>query len=42
MKLDVKKNIKYNNYSGLPFKIQFLKDIKEGHSVLRLLNSLTH
>ena len=37
MKLDITKtNIKYNNYSGLPFEIQFLKDIKEGHSCLRL------
>ena len=27
MKLDITKtNIKYNNYSGLPFEIQFLKD----------------
>ena len=35
MKLDITKtNIKYNNYSGLPFEIQFLKDIKEGHSCL--------
>ena len=43
MKLDITKtNIKYNNYSGLPFEIQFLKDIKEGHSCLRLLNPLTH
>ena len=42
MKLDITKtNIKYNNYSGLPFEIQFLKDIKEGHSCLRLLNPLT-
>ena len=33
MKLDITKtNIKYNNYSGLPFEIQFLKAIKEGHS----------
>ena len=33
MKLDIKKtNIKYNNYLGLPFEIQFLKAIKEGHS----------
>ena len=33
MKLDIAKtNIKYNNYSGLPFEIQFLKAIKEGHS----------
>ena len=33
MKLDITKtNIKYNNYSGLPFEIQFLKDIMEGHS----------
>ena len=40
MKLDITKtNIRYNNYSGLPFEIQFLKDIKEGHSCLRLLNS---
>ena len=37
MKLDITKtNIKYNNCSGLPFEIQFLKDIKEGHSCLRL------
>ena len=43
MKLDITKtNIKYNNYSGLPFEIQFLKDIKEGHSCWRLLNPLTH
>ena len=43
MKLDrTKTNIKYNNYSGLPFEIQFLKAIKEGHSCLRLLNLLTH
>ena len=43
MKLDITKtNIKYNNYSGLPFEIQFLKAIKEGHSCLRLLNPLTH
>ena len=29
MKLDIKKtNIKYNNYSGLPFEIQPLKAIK--------------
>ena len=29
MKLDVKKtNIKYNNYSGLPFEMQLLKAIK--------------
>ena len=35
MKLDVTKtNIKYNNYSGLPFEVQFLKAIKEGHSCL--------
>ena len=41
MKLDITKtNIKYNNYSGLPFEIQFLKDIKEGHSCLRILNTL--
>ena len=41
MKLDITKtNIKYNNYSGLPFEIQFLKDIKEGHSCLRLLSPL--
>ena len=31
-----KNNIKYNNYSGLPFEIQSLKDIKGGHSCLRL------
>ena len=38
MKLDITKtNIKYNNYSGLPFKIHFLKAIKEGHRCLRLL-----
>ena len=43
MKLEITKtNIKYNDYSGLPFEIQFLKDIKEGHSCLRLLNPLTH
>ena len=43
MKLDITKtNIKYNNYSGLPVEIQFLKEIKEGHSFLRLLNPLTH
>ena len=38
MKLDITKltNIKYNNFSGLPFEIQFLKDIKEGHTCLRL------
>ena len=37
MKLDITKtNIKYNNYSGLPFEIQFLKAIKEGHSCLSL------
>ena len=43
MKLDITKtNIKYNNYPGLPFEIQFLKAIKEGHSCLRLLNPLTH
>ena len=35
MKLDITKtNIKYNNYSGLPFEIQFLKDVKEGHNYL--------
>ena len=40
--LDITKtNIKYNNYSGLPFEIKFLKHIKEGHSCLRLLNPLT-
>ena len=39
MKLDITKtNIKYNNHSGLPFEIQFLKAIKEGHSCLRLFN----
>ena len=33
MKLNkTKTNIKCNDYSGLPFKIQFLKAIKEGHS----------
>ena len=38
MKLDITKTKnKYTNYSGLPFEIQFLKDIKEGHSCLRLL-----
>ena len=43
MKLDITKtNIKYNNNSGLPFEIQFLKAIKEGHSCLSLLNPLTH
>ena len=43
MKLDITKtNNKYNNYSGLPFEIQFLKDIKEGHGCLRFLNPLTH
>ena len=43
MKLDITKtNIKHNNCSGLPFEIQFLKDIKEGHSCLRLLNPLRH
>ena len=43
MKLDITKtNIKYNNYSGLPFEIQFLKAIKEGHGCLRLLNPLMH
>ena len=43
MKLDITKtNIKYHNYSGLPFEIQFLNNIKEGHSCLRLLNPLTH
>jgi len=37
MKLDkAKTNIQYNNYSGLPFEILFLKAIKEGHSCLRL------
>ena len=42
MKLDITKtNIKYNNYSGLLFEIQFLKEIKEGHSCLRLLSPLT-
>ena len=25
IKLDIKKNIKYNNYSGLPIKMQLLK-----------------
>ena len=33
-------NIKYNNYLGLPFEIQFLIAIKGGHSCLRLLNPL--
>ena len=43
MKLDITKtSIKYNNYSGLPFEIGFLKAVKEGHSCLRLLNPLTH
>ena len=28
IKLDIKKNIKYNNYSSLPFKMQLLKGIK--------------
>ena len=43
MKLDITKTkFKYNNYSGLPFQIQFLKAIKEGHNCLRLLNPLTH
>ena len=43
MKLDITKtNIKYNNYSGLPFEMQLLKAIKEGQYRLRLLNPLTH
>ena len=33
--------LEFNNYSGLPFEIQFLKAIKEDHSCLRLLNPLT-
>ena len=42
MKLDITKtNIKYNNYLGLTFEIQFLKDIKEVHSCFGLLNPLT-
>ena len=41
MKLDITKT-NINKYSGLPFEIQFLKDIKEGHSCWRLLNPLTH
>ena len=36
MKLDIRKNHKQNNYSALPFEIQFLKAIKEGHSCLSL------
>ena len=41
MKLDITKtNIKYNNYSRLPFEIRFLKAIMEGHSCLRLLSPL--
>ena len=28
IKLNIKKNIKYNNYSGLPFEMQLLKGIK--------------
>ena len=37
VKLDITKtSIKYNNYSGLPFEIQFLKTVREGHSCLRL------
>ena len=30
-----------DNYSGLPFEIQFLKAIKEGHNCLRPLNPLS-
>ena len=42
-KLDITKtNIKYNSYSGLPFEIQFLRAVKEGHNCLRLLNPFTH
>ena len=40
MKLDITKT-NINNYSGLPFEIQFLKD-EEDHSCLRLLNPRTH
>ena len=29
MKLDIYKNNKYINYSGLPFEVQFLKGTKE-------------
>ena len=38
----IKTNIKYNNYSSLPFQMQLLKSIKQGQNRLRFLNSLTH
>ena len=28
IKLDIKTNIKHNNYSGLPFEVQLLKGVK--------------
>ena len=43
IKLDKKKtNIKYNNFSGLPFDMQLLKGIKISQYLFRLCNPLTH